>query len=110
MGVKSITIVRAVTADFFFDCRAAEVPSDEWIRDVPWGHNDAQDLRLESFQNFNVGGWSSAPELYTVGPVVILIVALYRYKPEKIAEENIWQRRAGKLAVHDSPCHQTILR
>jgi hypothetical protein len=28
MGAKSITIVRAVTADFFFDCRAAEVPSD----------------------------------------------------------------------------------
>jgi hypothetical protein len=25
MGAKSITIVRAVTADFFFDCRAAEV-------------------------------------------------------------------------------------
>jgi hypothetical protein len=23
---------------------------------------------LESFQNFNVGGGSSAPELYTVGP------------------------------------------
>jgi hypothetical protein len=69
MGAKSITIVRAVTADFFFDCRAAEVPSDEWIRDVPWGfHNHAQDLRLESFQNFNVGGGSSAPELYTVGP------------------------------------------
>jgi hypothetical protein len=29
MGEKSITIVRAVTADFFFDCRAAEVLSDE---------------------------------------------------------------------------------
>jgi hypothetical protein len=29
MGAKSITIVRAVMADFFFDCRAAEVPSDE---------------------------------------------------------------------------------
>jgi hypothetical protein len=29
MGAKSITIVRAVTTDFFFDCRAAEVPSDE---------------------------------------------------------------------------------
>jgi hypothetical protein len=29
MDVESITIVRAVTADFFFDCRAAEVPSDE---------------------------------------------------------------------------------
>jgi hypothetical protein len=29
MGAKSITIVRTVTADFVFDCRAAEVPSDE---------------------------------------------------------------------------------
>jgi hypothetical protein len=26
MGAKSITIVRAVTADYFFDCRTAEVP------------------------------------------------------------------------------------
>jgi hypothetical protein len=26
IDAKSITIVRAVTADFFFDCRAAEVP------------------------------------------------------------------------------------
>jgi hypothetical protein len=57
MGAKSITIVRAVTADFFFDCRAAEVPPDH-----------VQDLRSESFQNFNVGGGSSAPELYTIGP------------------------------------------
>jgi hypothetical protein len=32
MGAKSITVVRAEAADFFFDCRAAEVPSDEWIR------------------------------------------------------------------------------
>jgi hypothetical protein len=29
MGAKSITIVRTVTADFVFDCRAAEVLSDE---------------------------------------------------------------------------------
>jgi hypothetical protein len=29
MGAKSITIVRAVTVDFFFDCRVAEVLSDE---------------------------------------------------------------------------------
>jgi hypothetical protein len=31
-------------------------------------HNHAQDLRLESLQNCNVGGGSSAPELYTIGP------------------------------------------
>jgi hypothetical protein len=29
IGAKSITVVRAVTADFAFDCRAAELPSDE---------------------------------------------------------------------------------
>jgi hypothetical protein len=29
MGAKSITIVRAVTADFAFGCRTAEAPSDE---------------------------------------------------------------------------------
>jgi hypothetical protein len=29
IGAESITIVRAVTVDFFFDCRAVEVPSDE---------------------------------------------------------------------------------
>jgi hypothetical protein len=29
MSAESITIVRAVTADLFFGCRAAEVPSDE---------------------------------------------------------------------------------
>jgi hypothetical protein len=44
MGAKSITVGRAVTADFVFDCRAAEVLSDEWIRDVPGGvHNHAQE-------------------------------------------------------------------
>jgi hypothetical protein len=69
MGVKSSTIVIAVTADFFCDCWAAEVPSDECIRDIPGVvHNHAQDLRLEPFQDFNVGGGSSGPELYTVGP------------------------------------------
>jgi hypothetical protein len=29
-------------------------------------HNHAQDLRLESFQNYSVGGGSSASELYNV--------------------------------------------
>jgi hypothetical protein len=29
MGAKLITIVRAVTTDFFFYCKAAEVLSDE---------------------------------------------------------------------------------
>jgi thiamine monophosphate synthase len=29
IGAKSITVVRAVTADFVFDCRAADVLSDE---------------------------------------------------------------------------------
>jgi hypothetical protein len=46
-----------------------EVPSDECVRDIPGSvHYLAQDLRFEYFQDFNVGGGSSAPELYTTGP------------------------------------------
>jgi hypothetical protein len=61
MGAKSITIVRAVTADFFFDCRAAEVPSDEWIRDVPWGvHNHAQRIYICYVEEGRPPLWSSA--------------------------------------------------
>jgi hypothetical protein len=49
MGAKSITIVRAVTADLFYYCWAAEVLSDERVGPVPWDvHNHAQDLRLET--------------------------------------------------------------
>jgi hypothetical protein len=54
---EASTIVRAVAADFFFDCGDVEIPANESIRDIPWGvHNHAQGLRLESFEDFNVGG------------------------------------------------------
>jgi hypothetical protein len=66
---EASTIGRAEAADFVFDCRAVEIPSDECIKDIPGGvHYHAQGLRLESFQDFNVGGRSHAPELYTIGP------------------------------------------
>jgi hypothetical protein len=71
--------VRAVAAGFVFDRWAVKIPSDECLRDIPGSgkcvrdiprgvHYHAQGLRLESFQDFNVGGGGSAPELYTVGP------------------------------------------
>jgi hypothetical protein len=44
MGVKSSTILIAVTADFFCDSWAAEVPSDECIRDIPGGVHNHQTL------------------------------------------------------------------
>jgi hypothetical protein len=69
MGTKSITIVRAEAADFFCDCWAVKIPLDERVGDVPGSvHYHAQGLGLESFQDFNVGGGSSAPQLYTIGP------------------------------------------
>jgi hypothetical protein len=69
MGVEVITIVRAEAADFFCDCWAVRIHSDDHVGDVPGSiHCHAQDLGLESFQDFDVGGRSSAPELYTVGP------------------------------------------
>jgi hypothetical protein len=38
MGAKSITIVRAVTADFFFDCRVNNIRMD--LGEVGWGDLD----------------------------------------------------------------------
>jgi hypothetical protein len=50
MGAEASTVVRAVAADFFFDCWYVEIPSDEGIRDIPRGvHYHAQGLRLEPF-------------------------------------------------------------
>jgi hypothetical protein len=69
LGAEASTIVRAESADFFCNCGAVKIPSDEHVGDVPGSvHNHAQSLGLESFQNFDVGGGSSAPELYTIGP------------------------------------------
>jgi hypothetical protein len=69
MGAKASTIVRAEAEDFVFDCWAVEVPSDESVRDIPGSvHYHTQGLTLEYFQDFNAGGGSSAPELYTIGP------------------------------------------
>jgi hypothetical protein len=69
MGGEASTKVRAEATDFFCDCWAVKIPSDERVGDVPGGvHYHAQGLGLESFQDLNVGGGSSAPELYTIGP------------------------------------------
>jgi hypothetical protein len=69
MGVEASTIVTAEVVDFFCDCWAVKIPSDEHVKDVPGSvHNHVQGLGLESFQDLNVGGGSSAPELYTIGP------------------------------------------
>jgi hypothetical protein len=69
MGAGASTIVRAETADFFCDCGAVKILSDERVGDVPRSvHYHAQGLGLEPFQDFDVGGGSSAPELYTIGP------------------------------------------
>jgi hypothetical protein len=62
MGAEASTIVRAVTADFFCDCWAVKIPSDERVGNIPGSvHYHVQGLRLESFHDFDVGGGSSAP-------------------------------------------------
>jgi hypothetical protein len=69
MGAEASTIVRAEVADFFWDCWAVKIPSDERAGAVPGGvHYHVQGLGLESFLDFDAGGGSSAPELYTIGP------------------------------------------
>jgi hypothetical protein len=69
MGAEANIVVRAEAADFFCNSGTVKIPSDERVADVPGGvQYHAQGLGLESFQDFDVGGGSSAPELYTIGP------------------------------------------
>jgi hypothetical protein len=58
--------MRAVVADFFFNCWYYEIPLDNRIRHVPrCVHYNAQGLRLETLQNFHV---LKVEELYNVSP------------------------------------------
>jgi hypothetical protein len=69
MGAEASTIVRAVAVDFFYDCWAEKIPSDERVGDVPGSiHYHVQGPGFESLKDFDVGGASSDPELYTIGP------------------------------------------
>jgi hypothetical protein len=69
MGAEAKTIVRFEAVDFFCDCGAVKIPSDERVGDVPGSvHYHVQGLGLESLQDFDIGVGNSAAELYTIGP------------------------------------------
>jgi hypothetical protein len=66
---EASTVLRAVVADFSFNCWYLEIPSDSHIRHIPrCVHYHAQGFRLEAFQNLYVGSGSRTPELYSVSP------------------------------------------
>jgi hypothetical protein len=59
------TLLRVVSADFFFNCWFMEIPSDNRIRHEPRSiHYHAQGFRLKAFWDFYVGNGGRTPELY----------------------------------------------
>jgi hypothetical protein len=63
------TILRAVAADFFFNCWCLEIYSDNRIRHEPrCVHYHEQSFLLEAFYDFYFGNGSLTPELYSVSP------------------------------------------
>jgi hypothetical protein len=67
MCAEASTILRAVAADFFFNCWFLEIPSDNRIRHIPrCVQYYAQGFRLETFWNFYVGSGNRTPELCSV--------------------------------------------
>jgi hypothetical protein len=67
---EASTVLRAVAADFFFNCWYLEIPSDNRIRHIPrCVHHHAQSFRLETFQNFYVGSGIRTLDLHSVSPV-----------------------------------------
>jgi hypothetical protein len=66
---EASAVLRAVAADFFFNCLYLEISSDSRIRHIPRRfHYHTQGFRLEKFLNFYVGSGSRTPELYSVSP------------------------------------------
>jgi hypothetical protein len=69
MCAEESTVLRAVTADFFFNCWCLEIPSDNRIPHIPrCVHYRVQGFRLEMFWNFYVGSGSRTTELHSVSP------------------------------------------
>jgi hypothetical protein len=64
-SAEASTVLRAVVADFFFNCQCMEIPSDNHIRHTPrCVHCHAQSFLLETFKDFYVGSGSRTPELH----------------------------------------------
>jgi hypothetical protein len=67
MCAGASTILRAVAADFFFNCWYLEIPSDDRIRYIPrCVHYHAQSCRLETIREFLCWKWKPFPtKLFT---------------------------------------------
>jgi dUTPase len=53
MCAEASTVLRAVAANFFFNCWCLEIPSDNRIRHIPrCVHDHAQGFRLEATRGF----------------------------------------------------------
>jgi hypothetical protein len=62
--VEVNTVLRAVAADFFFNCWYLEISSNNLIRHVPKSVlYHAQGLRLETSQNLYVGSGNRTPAM-----------------------------------------------
>jgi hypothetical protein len=67
MCAEASTVLRAVDADYFFNCWYLEIPSGSRIQHIPrCVHYHAQGFRLKTFYNFYVGSGSRTPQLYSV--------------------------------------------
>jgi hypothetical protein len=81
------TVLRAVEADFFFNCLYLEIPSDNRIWHIPrCFHYHEQGLRLETFQDLYVGSGSRIPEFSDPA------IALQKLQTNLLAIQNSFKK------------------
>jgi hypothetical protein len=69
MCAEASTILRAVAADFCFNCWYLEIRSDNRIRHIPKVRPlSCARLSIGNVLEFYVGSGSRTPELYSIGP------------------------------------------
>jgi hypothetical protein len=89
MCAEVSTVLRAVAADFFFNCWCSEIPSDNRIRHIPrCVHYLVQGFRLNMFHNFSL---RRGMPLYTAAFVVGVLSSGAKYV------RNWWDHETIKM-------------
>jgi hypothetical protein len=73
---EASTILRAVTADFFFNCTCLEIPSDNRIRHIKAFPPSCVKLSIWKYSRISV--LDRTPELYSVSPDCFEYCFIYR--------------------------------
>jgi hypothetical protein len=101
---EASTVLRAVAADFYFNCWYSEIPSDNRIRHKPrCVHCDAQGFRLETLQRSDISMVNHC--VYVVSMVLTAMDMVWQeHLPGKKKREHFKIKTVSIICVPRNNC------